>query len=59
MMNILGVAGRSGVQDHLTLAFTLKSAADAKALPEKLPPSIPDLARGVDAIGTVHFTRAL
>jgi hypothetical protein len=38
MMNILVVAGSSRVQNHLTLAFTLKSAADAKALPEKLPP---------------------
>jgi hypothetical protein len=37
-MSILGVAGRSGVQDHLTLAFPLKSDADVKTLARKLSP---------------------
>jgi hypothetical protein len=57
MTSILGVAGRTGVQDHLTLAFPLKAAADAKALAEKLPPLMPDLAKGADAVGTVHYSR--
>ena len=41
-------------QSHFTLSFPLKSPADAKALAQDLTPSMPDLFRVEDAIGTVH-----
>jgi hypothetical protein len=44
-------------QNHLTLAFPLRSPADAKALAEKLPPMMPELFKAEDAIGTVHYSR--
>jgi hypothetical protein len=44
-------------QSHLTLAFSLKSPADAKALAEELPPMMPELFKAEDAIGTVHYSR--
>jgi hypothetical protein len=44
-------------QNHLTLAFPLKSPADAKALAETLPPMMPALFKAEDAIGTVHYSR--
>lgn len=44
-------------QSHFTLSFSLKSAADAKALSQGLPPHMPDLFRAEDAIGTVHYSR--
>jgi hypothetical protein len=44
-------------QNHLTLAFPLKSPADAKALSETLPPIVPKLFKAEDAIGTVHYSR--
>jgi hypothetical protein len=44
-------------QNHLTLAFPLKSPADAKALAEILPPMMPALFEAEDAIGTVHYSR--
>src|SRR5271167_699738 len=44
-------------QNHCTLAFPLKSSADAKALAQELPPLMPDLFRAEDAIGTVHYSR--
>jgi hypothetical protein len=44
-------------QNHLTLAFPLKSPADAKALAEILPPMMPELFKAEDAIGTVHYSR--
>lgn len=44
-------------QSHLTLSFSLKSAADAKAVSQGLPPLMPDLFRAEDAIGTVHYSR--
>jgi hypothetical protein len=56
-MGIFGVSGRTGVQDHLTLSFPLKSPADAKALPEQLPSLMPELVKAADAIGTVHYSR--
>lgn len=56
-MSILGATGRTGVQSHLTIAFPLKSPADAEALAQKLPPLMPDLARAADTIGTVHYSR--
>jgi hypothetical protein len=44
-------------QNHFTLGFPLKSAADAKAVAEQLPPMMPGLFRANDAIGTVHYSR--
>jgi hypothetical protein len=44
-------------QNHLTLAVSLKSPADAKALAEELPPMMPELFKAEDAIGTVRYSR--
>src|SRR6266481_4794762 len=44
-------------QNHFTLSFPLKSPVDAKLLAEQLPPSMPELFRAADAIGTVHYAR--
>jgi len=44
-------------QNHCTLAFPIKSSADAQALAQELPPLMPDLFRAEDAIGTVHYSR--
>lgn len=44
-------------QSHLTLSFSLKSASDAKAVSQELPPLMPDLFQAEDAIGTVHYSR--
>jgi hypothetical protein len=44
-------------QNHFTLSFPLKSAADAKALPEELPSMMPGLFQVEDAIGTIHYSR--
>ncbi len=44
-------------QNHFTLSFPLKSPVDAKLLAEQLPPSMPELFRAADAIGTVHYSR--
>jgi hypothetical protein len=44
-------------QSHLTLSFPLKSAADAKALAEQLPPLMPRLFQAADEIGTIHYSR--
>src|SRR5262249_39071760 len=44
-------------QSHYTLAFPLKSPADAKAVAQELPPLMPDLFRAEDTIGTVHYSR--
>ncbi len=44
-------------QSHFTISFALKSADDAKALPEKLSPLIPALFQAEDAIGTIHYSR--
>jgi hypothetical protein len=56
-MSILGVAGRTGVQNHLTIAFPLKSPTSGKVLSEKLPNLMPSLAKAADAIGTLHYSR--
>jgi hypothetical protein len=56
-MSILGLIGRTGVQSHLTIAFPIKSPADAKALADTLPPLMPGLANAADAMGTVHYSR--
>jgi hypothetical protein len=49
----------SGIQNHLTITFPIKSPADAKAIAEELPPLMADFARVQDAIGTVHYSRFL
>src|SRR5690349_12756736 len=49
--------GRKGVQDHLTLSFPLKSAADSEALKQELPPLMPQMLKALDTIGTIHYSR--
>ena len=44
-------------QSHLVIDFPIKGPANAKALPEELPPLMPDLAAAQDDLGTVHFSR--
>jgi hypothetical protein len=44
-------------QNHFTLAFPLKSPAEAKALAEQLPPLMPSFFKAEDAIGTIHYSR--
>ncbi len=45
------------MQNHLVIDFPIKGPANAKALPEVLPPLMPDLAKAQDRLGTVHFSR--
>ena len=44
-------------QSHLLIDFPVKGPANAKALPDELPPLMPDLAKAQDDLGTVHFSR--
>jgi hypothetical protein len=44
-------------QSHFTLAFPLKSAADAKAITEQLPALMPEFLQVEDTIGTIHSSR--
>jgi hypothetical protein len=44
-------------QNHFTLAFPLKSPADAKTLADELPSMMPGLFQAEDAIGTIHYSR--
>ena len=44
-------------QSHLVVDFPIAGPANAKALPEELPPLMPDLAKAQDDLGTVHFSR--
>jgi hypothetical protein len=44
-------------QNHFTLSFPLKTATDAKALAEQLPPLMPGLFPVLDTIGRVHSSR--
>ena len=44
-------------QSHLLVNFPIKGPASAKALPDDLPPLMPDLAAAQDDLGTVHFSR--
>ena len=44
-------------QSHLVIDLPIRGAANAKALPEELPPLMPDLAKAQDDLGTVHFSR--
>ena len=45
------------IQSHLAIDFPIKAPDNAKALPEELPPLMPDLATAQDHLGTVHFSR--
>jgi hypothetical protein len=49
----------SAIQSHLTIAFPMKSVADAKAIADELPPLMADFAKAQDAIGSVHYSRFL
>ena len=44
-------------QSHLVVDFPIRGAAHAKALPEELPPLMPELAKAQEGLGTVHFSR--
>ncbi len=44
-------------QSHFTLSFPLKSATDAKALEEQLPPLMPGMFQANNDIGTIHYSR--
>ena len=44
-------------QSHLVVDLPIAGPANAKALPEDLPPLMPDLAKAQDDLGTVHFSR--
>src|SRR5271156_6630469 len=44
-------------QSHFTLAFPLKSAADAKAITEQLPSLMPEFLKLQDSLGTIHYSR--
>ncbi|HSY68034.1 MAG TPA: hypothetical protein VK813_05300 [Edaphobacter sp.] len=49
----------SGMQNHITINFPMKSPADGKAIKEELPPLMPDFAKVQDALGYVHYSRFL
>jgi hypothetical protein len=55
----MSAAAGSGTQSHLTVTFPIKSAADRKALVEKLPLLMPDFAKAQDTEGSVHYSRFL
>jgi hypothetical protein len=44
-------------QNHFTLAFPLKSSADAKAIAEQLPALMPEFFKAQDTVGTIHYSR--
>ena len=41
----------------VVIDFPIKAPASARALPEELPPLMPDFAKVQDDLGTVHFSR--
>src|SRR3981189_2073807 len=43
--------------NHFTIAFALKSPADANALATLLPPAMPKFMEAEDRIGTIHYSR--
>jgi hypothetical protein len=43
--------------NHFTIAFPLKSPADATALTTLLPPLMPKFMEAEDSIGTIHYSR--
>jgi hypothetical protein len=55
----MSIAAVSRIQRHLTVAFPIKSPADAKALGQKLPLLMPDFAKAQDTEGFVHYSRFL
>ena len=55
----MSAAAGSGIQSHLTVTFPIKSAADQKALAEKLPMWMPFFAKAQDAEESVHYSRFL
>ena len=44
-------------QSLVVIDFPVRGAAHAKALPDDLPPLMPELAKAQDDLGTVHFSR--
>ena len=44
-------------QNHFTIAFPLKSPADAKAIAEQLPALMPEFFKAQDTLGTIHYSR--
>jgi hypothetical protein len=44
-------------QNHFTVSFPLKSAADAKALEDLLPSMMPAFYQAADTQGTMHYSR--
>ncbi len=44
-------------QGHLTLAFQMKSPADAAAAKEKIDTLLPEISRGAEATGIIHYCR--
>ena len=58
--NLLDLRTRRGGRDdegHLVIDFPIEVPANAKALPEELPPVMPEFAKAQDDLGTVHFSR--
>ncbi len=55
----MSIAAVSRIQRHLTVAFPIKSPAEAKALGQKLPLLMPDFAEAQDTEGFVHYSRFL
>jgi hypothetical protein len=49
----------SGIQNHITINFPMKSPADGQAIKEELPPLMPGFAKVQDALGSVHYSRFL
>ena len=45
------------MQSHLVIDFPIRGPANAKVLPDELPPLMSDLATAQDHLGTVHFSR--
>jgi hypothetical protein len=44
-------------QNHFTLAFPMKSPADAAAAAQELPALLPGMFQALDSIGTMHYSR--
>jgi hypothetical protein len=53
----VGSSNGRNKQSPLTLLLTLSSPAQFPAMARSLPPLLPKMHRGTDAIGTVHFAR--
>jgi hypothetical protein len=44
-------------QNHFTISFPLKSAADRTAIAEQLPTLMPEFFKVEDSLGTIHYSR--